>query len=198
MTDQKKQHEQEELHDQATMPDPQNKSRRTALRNLLVGAGALTAYKVLPSTWTQPIVDQIVLPAHAGTSGITLNDPCSVMVTSGTTGTASVTVRVDGFVTPATANLATTIVATPTGGGGPVTVNTTTAADGTFGALITVTGGPGITLVSVVTTVTGASGSASCSAKVPAVEPTPTTTGFTPPTTSFFLPPVTTSFPIIN
>lgn len=173
MTDQKKQFT-PPFHDTETMPNPQNKGRRTALRKLLVGVGALTAYQVLPTKWTKPIIDQIVLPAHAGTSGVSLNDPCSVSLTKGTRSSSSVTVRVDGFVTPPTANLATAIVATPAGAGSQVTVNTTTAADGTFGATITVPGGPGITAVGIVVMVTGADGSASCSVNVPKASPTTT------------------------
>lgn len=199
MTDQKKQNSDHEPCENATMPDPQDKSRRTALRDLLVGAGVLTAYHAMPSKWSQPIIDQIILPAHAATSGSTLKDPCEVSVTKGTTGSSSVTVRVDGFVTPPTGNLPTAIVATPTGGsGGPVTVNTITAADGTFGALMTIPGGPGITMVTVVTTVTGASGSATCSVEVPkkSVSTTPSPTTTVPgPTTTAPLP--TTTFVFI-
>ncbi len=183
MTEQKKQHPSPKSHATKTVPDPQNQGRRTALRKLLVGAGALTAYQMLPTKWTRPVIDQIVLPAHAGTSGISLNDPCDLAVTKGTTGSSSVTVRVDGLVTPPTANLPVAIVADPVGGNGPpVTVNTTTAADGTYGATITVNGGPGITSVNVVTTVTGVDGSASCTATVPAP---PTTTP--PPTTTTWI-----------
>jgi len=180
MTDQKKQIP-SGLHDSEAMPDPQNKGRRTALRKLLVGAGALTTFQVLPTKWTKPIIDQIVLPAHAGTSGVSLNDPCSVALTKGTRSSSSVTVRVDGFVTPPTANLPTAVVATPTGAGSPVTVNTTTAADGTLGVTITISGGPGITSVGVVTKVTGADGSATCSVNVPNPSPQPTPSPSTTP-----------------
>lgn len=69
--------------------------------------------------------------------------------------------------TPATGSLPTTIVATPVGAGSADTTNTTTAADGTFTADITVTGGPGITSINATTTVTGADGTASCSMSVP-------------------------------
>lgn len=199
MTDQKKQNPPRELHDDKAMPDPQDKGRRTALRKLVIGAGALTAYHVLPVRWSQPIVEQIVLPAHAGTSGVSLFDPCTVKIISGDTTTATVTVSVDGYVTPPTANLPAQIVATPSGGGGgPVTVNTTTDAAGKFGATVTVGGGPGITKVSVVTTVTGAVNTASCAALVPkpGAKPTqgPGTTpwGTLPWTPEPTVPPTTT------
>jgi hypothetical protein len=81
---------------------------------------------------------------------------------SGDQSSATVVVRVTDFVTPATGNLAATIVATPVGAGSAVTANTTTAADGTFTSDITITGGPGITSVNATTTVNGADGSANC------------------------------------
>lgn len=141
-------------------------SRRKAVKTLVGGVSALAAYHVLPTRWSKPFVEQIMLPAHAGTSGCSLSDPCSVSVTSGTTLDNEIDILVTGFVTPATSGLPTTIAVTAVGGNNQ-TANTTTSATGTFSAAMTITGGPGITSVTAVTTVTGATGSATCSATVP-------------------------------
>ncbi len=154
--------------------------RRKAIKKIAIGVGALASIHALPEQWTRPIVDQIAMPAHAATSGTSLHDPCTITRVSGDQSTASVTIRVNGFVTPPTANLPTSIIGTSSRGGS-VTVNTTTAANGTFQGSLTLNDGPGITSISVVTTVTGADGSASCSINIPAAETTttlaPTTTG---------------------
>ena len=50
---------------------PANQSRRKAIKKIAVGVGALAGYSVLPEKWTRPIIGQIVLPAHAETSGTT-------------------------------------------------------------------------------------------------------------------------------
>jgi hypothetical protein len=151
-----------------------NEQRRSVLKKMAVGAGVLAGFAALPERWTTPIVGQIVLPAHAGTSGTSLNDPCSVTLTSGTTGTATVTVLVTGFVTPPTAAVPVHIVATATGGAGSsVSGDTTTDASGNFSMSLTVTGGPGITRVDTTTTVTGAAGAARCFVIVTAEPPKP-------------------------
>lgn len=43
--------------------------RRKVVKKMVVGAGLLTGYSVLPEQWTRPVVGQMVLPAHAATSG---------------------------------------------------------------------------------------------------------------------------------
>lgn len=148
---------------------PENKERRTAMKKIAVGVGALATIGALPEKWTQPIVSQIVLPAHAGTSGSSLNDPCSVELLSGTQADSSVTIQVSGFVTPPSGGLTVIIVATPQpiGDAFKETATASTANDGTFLANITVYGGPGITSVSVSTSVAGAEGTATCSLNIP-------------------------------
>ncbi len=157
---------------------PESKERRTALKKMTVGVGVLAGLSVLPEQWTRPIVGQMVLPAHAGTSGSSLFDPCSVALVSGHQTHHDLVIQVDGFVTPPTANLSTQIVATPSPVGDQVVVTTTTGADGSFSSEITLHG-PGVENIAVQTTVTGATGSANCSVAIP--EPpkkkvTPTTT----------------------
>jgi hypothetical protein len=44
--------------------------RRSAMRKLAVGVGVLAGISVLPERWTRPIIGEIVLPAHAQTSGL--------------------------------------------------------------------------------------------------------------------------------
>ena len=44
-----------------------NKTRRRLLKGLAVG---------MPTVWTKPMVDSVVLPTHAGTSGCTLAANC--------------------------------------------------------------------------------------------------------------------------
>ena len=44
------------------------KQRRAALKKLATGTGALGAASALPKTWTKPVVDSIILPAHAATT----------------------------------------------------------------------------------------------------------------------------------
>ncbi len=148
--------------------DPHNSSRRRAVKTIAGGVGALAAYHVLPVNWSKPIIEQVFLPAHAAVSGITLSDPCTAELVSGNQETSIDVIRVSGFVTPPVAGLEVTVVATPNGGsGGPVTVTTSTASDGTYSAEITMVGGPGIAGVGATTTVAGVNGVAHCPVGIP-------------------------------
>ncbi len=40
-------------------------SRRKALKSIAAGTGAVVAGKSLPESWAKPIVDSVILPAHA-------------------------------------------------------------------------------------------------------------------------------------
>lgn len=148
--------------------EPKNSSRRRAVKTIAGGVGALAAYHVLPVNWSTPVIEQIFLPAHAATSGITLSDPCTVELVSGNQESSIDVIRASGFVTPPVGGLDVTIVATPNGGsGGLVSVATSTASDGTFSAEITMVGGPGIVGVGVTTTVAGVNDAAHCSVGIP-------------------------------
>lgn len=57
--------------------------RRAALKKLLIGAGVMTGAHVLPEEWTKPVINSIVVPVHAQTSGPTTSGP----TTSGPTTT---------------------------------------------------------------------------------------------------------------
>jgi hypothetical protein len=49
-------------------PHESRNARRSALKTLLVGGGIVTTSKGLPEAWTRPVVDAVMLPAHAQTS----------------------------------------------------------------------------------------------------------------------------------
>ncbi len=44
-------------------------NRRKAVKTMLSGITALTAYNAFPAKWGTPIIEQVFLPAHAATSG---------------------------------------------------------------------------------------------------------------------------------
>ena len=53
------------------MDMPENKSndsRRKLLKSIAAGSGAIVAGKSLPESWSRPVVDSVMLPAHAQTS----------------------------------------------------------------------------------------------------------------------------------
>ena len=143
---------------------PVSTGRREAVKKIVGGVSVLAAYNLLPVRWEKPIIEQVFLPAHAQTSGAyTLHDPCTLTLISGNQHMPDAKVQVDGYVTPATAQLAVTITATPEGGtGGAVTLKTTTDAEGKFTGTLTVTGGPGMTRINVQTQVAGAANEAAC------------------------------------
>ena len=43
-------------------------SRRKLLKSIAAGSGAIVAGKSLPESWSRPVVDSVILPAHAQTS----------------------------------------------------------------------------------------------------------------------------------
>lgn len=43
-------------------------ARRKLLKSIVAGSGAITVGKVLPESWSRPVVDSVMLPAHAQTS----------------------------------------------------------------------------------------------------------------------------------
>ena len=45
-----------------------DKSRRKLLKSIAAGSGAVIAGKSLPESWSRPVVDSVLLPAHALTS----------------------------------------------------------------------------------------------------------------------------------
>jgi hypothetical protein len=51
-----------------------SESRRKLLKSIAAGSGALIAGKNLPDSWSRPVVDSVLLPAHAVTSGRIYSD----------------------------------------------------------------------------------------------------------------------------
>ena len=79
----------------------QNENRRKLLNSLAAGSGAVIAGKSLPESWSKPVVDSVMLPAHAQTSPSPCT-PCLVAATycvGGGNGSIEVAVAVDGTVT---------------------------------------------------------------------------------------------------
>ena len=54
-----------------------DKSRRKLLKSIAAGSGAVVAGKSLPESWTRPVVDSVMLPAHAQTSLLTFFGPAN-------------------------------------------------------------------------------------------------------------------------
>lgn len=141
-------------------------TRRKAVKNLVGGVAALAAYNMFPVRWDKPIVEQVFLPAHAGTSS-PLVDPCTASSTSNVFSNP-VVVDVTGNTIPGVGGLGVTIVGTvPPGNGAPplpapVTVTTTTQDDGSFTATLSIANPNGLDRVEVTTDVETASNQATC------------------------------------
>ena len=65
-------------------------SRRKALRNILSGTGIVAGAQLATGSWIKPVVESVVLPAHAQTSGIIL---AGVASTGGITGILDILVQ---------------------------------------------------------------------------------------------------------
>jgi hypothetical protein len=50
-------------------------SRRKLLKSIAAGSGAIVAGKSLPESWSRPVVDSVMLPAHAQTSPVDPSAP---------------------------------------------------------------------------------------------------------------------------
>lgn len=55
--------------------------RRKLLKGTLIVGGAVVGAKSLPESWSRPIVDAVMLPAHAQTSPLIEDNACSSSVT---------------------------------------------------------------------------------------------------------------------
>ena len=44
-------------------------SRRKLLKTAVVGGGVLGASKAMPEKWSKPVVDSVLIPTHAATTG---------------------------------------------------------------------------------------------------------------------------------
>ena len=71
-------------------------SRRKLLKSIAAGSGAIVAGKSLPENWKRPVVDSVILPAHAQTSPPTSPPTCTLPQT--------IPPQTANCATPATAN----------------------------------------------------------------------------------------------
>ena len=51
-----------------------SESRRKLLKSIAAGSGAVVAGKTLPDSWSKPVVDSVMLPAHAATSPVQVTE----------------------------------------------------------------------------------------------------------------------------
>jgi hypothetical protein len=88
---------------------PDSPFRRKTIKTLAAGVGALAGTTVLPDRWVTPIIQGIVLPAHAQTSATIQLAFCNAQVDlqllSGDSGSSSITIKATGCITPAQTNV---------------------------------------------------------------------------------------------
>lgn len=93
----------------AVASDSKIEARRRSVKTILGAGGVVAGGHLAGGAWVKPVVDSVVLPAHAATSqtGIafddSLEDPCFITLTC--TGLNSFDVQVDGAVVPATSDV---------------------------------------------------------------------------------------------
>lgn len=79
----------------------EQEKRRKAVRNILMAGGsAFTAGKLASTEWTKPMIESVVLPAHARTSniGFSINDPVSISYTCSGNNDDFVYVDITGYI----------------------------------------------------------------------------------------------------
>ena len=59
-----------------------NKSRRRLLKSLAAGSGAVVAGKSLPESWARPVINSVLLPAHATTTDVTASSGPEITTTA--------------------------------------------------------------------------------------------------------------------
>lgn len=141
--------------DEQPSRDPELENRRRAVHRILAGGGLIAGSQALPGQWTKPVVDSVILPAHAVTS---LTDPCLVTILEGNQSSSSVLVRVDGVISPPTGGVDVSVLVEAIGGTGDTDgpFNATSDADGTYSVNnVDVGGGPGITAVRATVSIPG-------------------------------------------
>ncbi|MDK9709106.1 MAG: hypothetical protein OEL83_18845 [Desulforhopalus sp.] len=141
--------------------------RRKALKKLAVGLGALAGCAVLPERWVAPIIGNVVLPAHAQTSGRTLA-ACTIDWIAGDQTSDNISFAVYGSVTPPGAGVPINVAFETTGWvvTGSFDIVTDAAGEYSLGIGPNHAGGGFLTVGATVTS-SGASGTASCSMAVP-------------------------------
>ncbi|KAB2888887.1 MAG: hypothetical protein F9K32_14865 [Desulfobulbaceae bacterium] len=150
-----------------------NEGRRKALKKIAAGTSVLIGYSILPEEWSLPIIQSVVLPAHAATSGEVPPPPvvpsfvqCTIEWLDGDQLTQNISFVVTGSITPAgiyPIQVAFSTVGVVDSGTFPMNTDPT----GVYSIGIGPVSGPGYTQVTVVVTSTAVSGSTTCSIDVP-------------------------------
>jgi hypothetical protein len=68
--------------DSAVKEDAVLESRRRVLRKIMLSGGAIAGAGFLPDRWMKPVVNSVVVPAHAQTSAPTTAAPTTLPVPS--------------------------------------------------------------------------------------------------------------------
>jgi len=80
-------------------------SRRKLIKSIAVGSGAIITGKSLPESWSRPVVDSVLLPAHAQTSGQTYSSTSIQVVSLDPQGNKMFAGVMDGLVLSAHAGI---------------------------------------------------------------------------------------------
>jgi len=128
-------------------------SRRKLLKATAAGGGVAIGLNRLPDEWGKPVIDTVVLPAHAVTSVGGLSDPCGSEIIP--TGRTTWNVRVTGFVQGEGDLANIEIVINGQHGSESDQANTNTNSNGSYSAIIgefSCAGGSGTVNVTVTST----------------------------------------------
>ena len=57
---------------------PLPQGRRKLLKSIALSGGAIAVAKTLPESWTKPVIESVMLPAHGvGTTGVQTTSVCT-------------------------------------------------------------------------------------------------------------------------
>lgn len=71
--------EEENMYDNDRQSSPVNSSRRKALKKMAAG-GAVAGLLAVSGRWSKPVVDSIILPAHAQATNVNVPSPTTTIV----------------------------------------------------------------------------------------------------------------------
>ena len=72
------------IEESSASQDSENPTRRKLIKSAVAGGVVVTAAELMPTNWTKPVIQSVVLPAHAATTMLTY----TVTVTNNTTAQA--------------------------------------------------------------------------------------------------------------
>ena len=84
MTDKKRPGTDGELPSDSAGDDTDPKNRRSSLKRILVGGGIISAGSQVPNKWVRPVVDSVMLPAHAQASPLSATSTSDAQAPSST------------------------------------------------------------------------------------------------------------------